>query len=283
MTGSSAALSSLYDELARWQWGKRDRVGTAMRKRLLPSESAPASADAVDDWLLGLAELPEGGRFLDVGCGFGLTAVRWASARPDVSGRGLTISSWQAERAREQVADAGLSDRVGISVDTFQSPPRGPWNTIVSIESLGHAPDLAGTLAELGRVAAPAARLLAVEDVAATSDVERCPEGARLRSAWATEHLWSEAAWRDALRKGGWRLDREFDLTSRVPATRGGRFIRTRRLGLAIARAFAAESRRVVCDAFLGGLALERLYASGRMRYRGFVCTRSDGPASSGP
>lgn len=273
MSGSPE-LAGLYDDLARWQWRRRKRVGMALRKRLVPGPARPRTADDVDSWLFELSGASADARMLDVGCGFGLTLVRWTLEREGASGHGLTIAPWQADRAREHVAALGLTERVQITLGSFEEPPPGPFDLVVSIESLCHAPDLGAVLHALAGVVSSAGRLVVIEDVACDAAVENKEDGRELRRLWATQRLWSHDHWRDALAAAGWVIDQEIDLTDRVPAVASSRGANARRLALRIGRRFSGQERRRVCDAFLGGIALERLYAHGAMRYVVFVCGR---------
>jgi len=272
----ASELAGLYDELARWQWRRRDRAGMALRKRLLKGEARPRSADDVDDWLFEFSGAPAEARMLDVGCGFGLTLVRWAAGREGVTGHGLTIAPWQVERAREHVRSAGLDDRVRIALGTFERPPPGPFDVVLSIESLCHAPDLSATLTALGEVTDPAGYLVVLEDMASDSSVQEMKDGLALRRLWATPHLWALGQWRASLDAAGWCVERECDLTERVPAASSSRGATLRKIALSAARRVVGRRRRQVCDAFLGGIALERLYAAGAMRYVALVCRRTD-------
>ena len=63
--------------------------------------------------------LSPGDRLLDIGCGWGGLAIH-AATNYNVTVRGLTISSAQAELATERIAAAGLSDRCTIELRDFR-------------------------------------------------------------------------------------------------------------------------------------------------------------------
>jgi cyclopropane-fatty-acyl-phospholipid synthase len=105
--------------------------------------------------------LGEGMRVLDVGCGWGTFAIH-AARTYGVQAVGVTLSAAQAERARERVDEAGLSDRVDIRVQDYRDVTDGPFDAIASIGMAEHV-GLSG-LPDYGRrlyaLLAPRGRLL---------------------------------------------------------------------------------------------------------------------------
>lgn len=84
--------------------------------------------------------LQPGMRLLDVGCGWG-SMVMHAAATYGVHAVGVTISKEQAERARQRVAAAGLSDQVEIRIQDYRDVPDGPFDAISSIGMSEHVGD----------------------------------------------------------------------------------------------------------------------------------------------
>jgi len=125
---------------------------------------APAISDLrrarVDELL---AELPVGGRVLEVGCGGGQLAVELAEERPDLSIVGVDLSAAQVARATRRAR--GLGERVrfaqGNALDLDFAP--GSFDAVISIGSIKHWPDPARGVAECGRVLRPGGRLIVVE------------------------------------------------------------------------------------------------------------------------
>jgi cyclopropane-fatty-acyl-phospholipid synthase len=81
--------------------------------------------------------LEPGGRFLDVGCGWG-SMVLHAAGRYDVNATGVTISRAQADLAAKRVAEAGLSDRADIRMQDYRDVADGPFDAISSIGMFEH-------------------------------------------------------------------------------------------------------------------------------------------------
>ncbi|MEU3828116.1 methyltransferase domain-containing protein [Streptomyces sp. SID486] len=81
--------------------------------------------------------LTEGGRLLDVGCGWGSMAIH-AAREHGVSVVGVTLSQEQAAYARKRVADEGLTDRVEIRVQDYRDVTDGPFDAISSIGMAEH-------------------------------------------------------------------------------------------------------------------------------------------------
>jgi cyclopropane-fatty-acyl-phospholipid synthase len=85
---------------------------------------------------LGLHELDQP-RLLDVGCGWGSMAMH-AAAHHGAHAVGITISQEQAERARQRVAEAGLSDRVEIRLQDYRDLGGERFDAISSVGMFEH-------------------------------------------------------------------------------------------------------------------------------------------------
>jgi cyclopropane-fatty-acyl-phospholipid synthase len=81
--------------------------------------------------------LEPGMRILDVGCGWGSFATH-AATRHNVSVVGITLSSPQAERARQRAADAGIADRVEFRVADYRELGDEPFDAVASIGMVEH-------------------------------------------------------------------------------------------------------------------------------------------------
>ncbi|HEY9855232.1 MAG TPA: class I SAM-dependent methyltransferase [Stenomitos sp.] len=73
---------------------------------------------------------------VDLGCGFGSVLI-YAAQHFGIRGVGVTISPTHAETAREQVAKAGLSDRIEIRCGDYKTVP-GQFDKVVSTGMIEH-------------------------------------------------------------------------------------------------------------------------------------------------
>lgn len=80
--------------------------------------------------------LREGESLLDIGCGWG-SLVLHAARHYGVRALGITLSTRQAELARERIAAAGLADRIEIRVEDYRET-RGSFDAVASIGMFEH-------------------------------------------------------------------------------------------------------------------------------------------------
>jgi cyclopropane-fatty-acyl-phospholipid synthase len=104
------------------------------------SRGAQTLADAQRtklELVAGKLDLAPAMRVLDVGCGWGSFAIH-AAREHGVEVLGITLSEPQAQRARERVAEAGLSERIEIRVQDYRELPQGSFDAISSIGMSEH-------------------------------------------------------------------------------------------------------------------------------------------------
>jgi len=114
-----------------------------------PSMTYSCAVFAAADTALGTAQtakyelvcrklgLRPGMRLLDVGCGWG-GMVMHAAREHGAYAVGVTLSTRQAEWAREAVREAGLADRVDIRVQDYRDVADAPFDAISSIGMFEH-------------------------------------------------------------------------------------------------------------------------------------------------
>ncbi len=102
-----------------------------------PGTGLDAAQEAKLDLVCRKLGLRPGMRVLDVGCGWGSFAIH-AAERYGADVVGVTLSAEQAELARKRVAEAGLTDRVGIRVQDYRDVDDGPFDAISSIGMSEH-------------------------------------------------------------------------------------------------------------------------------------------------
>jgi cyclopropane-fatty-acyl-phospholipid synthase len=94
-------------------------------------------------------ELRPGMRLLDVGCGWGSLALH-AAREYGADVVGITLSTEQADYARKQVAEAGLTEQVDIRIQDYRELDDGPFDAISSVGMAEHVGT--GPYAEYGAV-----------------------------------------------------------------------------------------------------------------------------------
>jgi len=84
-------------------------------------------------------DLKEGNRLADLGCGFG-GLLMYAAEHHGITGKGLTISNKQAEKANERIVQKGLSDRIRVEYASYETLT-GTYDRIVSVGMMEHLTD----------------------------------------------------------------------------------------------------------------------------------------------
>jgi len=101
-----------------------------------PDHSAEPLADAQRrkiDRLLDAAAVGMGTRVLEIGTGWGELAIR--AARRGASVTSITLSTEQAELARERIAAAGVASRVDVRLQDYRETT-GTYDAVVSVEMI---------------------------------------------------------------------------------------------------------------------------------------------------
>lgn len=219
--------------------------------------------------------LPEAPRVLDAGCGYGATMLDLA---PRLGGdwTGLTLSEAQRQRGGAALAAAGLADRARIRVQSYDTPPPGPFDLVIGIESLIHSASPAATIAVLASVLAPGGHLVMVDDM---PEQAMPPEAARrfalFRRYWRCPVAPTRAGWVGAMEGAGLTLVGERDLSPllrvRDVAQAAPRLRELRRWPLRLRRALGLGVR---AEAEIGGIMLETLQTEGFVRYRLLVARK---------
>jgi SAM-dependent methyltransferase len=275
----SGALGGYYDRLARWTasahnfgYGGGHESLTVHRALADPRAGGRATATRLHDVLLAALPTSPAGHVLDAGCGLGGTMLDLAG-RCSARFTGLTLSGRQAAIARAAAAKAGLSDRISIEVGSYDSPPDGPFDLVIAIESLAHSPHPATSLGALVARLAPNGRLAIVDDMPeararGTQDLEL------FQSGWRVPALAGAAELKAELARRGLAIAAERDLTDELRPRTLARIAQLEKLNRVLHRLALSVGFRELLDSYRGGLALERLYRSELMRYRLIVAEK---------
>lgn len=124
-----------------------------------------------DEWLASIPEVDDrlrndpSARVADVGCGFGYSSIGIARGYPTVRVDGYDLDRESVERARENVAAAGLSDRVTIHRRDVADPSiEGAYDLVIAFECVHDMADPVGALATMRRLAGEDSTVLVVDE-----------------------------------------------------------------------------------------------------------------------
>ena len=276
---ASPALAGYYDRLARWTaaaqafgyGGGYDKL-TVHRALADPRAGGRPTVTRLHDVLLATLPAPPSGHVLDAGCGLGGTML-------DLAGRcaarftGLTLSARQAAVGRAAVAKAGFNDRIALEVGSYDSPPEGPFHLAIAIESLAHSPHPETSIDALVGRLAPHGTLAIADDMPepnarGTLDLEL------FLSGWRVPMLTGAAELKAMLAHRGLAIVADRDLTDELRPRTLESIARLETLNRWLHRLAPSAGLRALLDSYRGGLALERLYRAGLMRYRLIVAEK---------
>ena len=278
---SSGEVASYYDRLGRWNraarafgFGGGHTTLTVHRALADPVAGGRATSTRLHDVLLERIPSVPKARVLDAGCGLGGTMLALANAR-EATCVGLTLSESQAAAANAAAERAGLSTRVQALVRSYDTPPPGPFDLVVAIESLAHSVDPRATVRGLASVLAPAGVLVIIDDMPDAS-AESLSDLSLFKRGWQCPVLLSESAYLEVLSKSGLRVDVRHDLTNDCRPRTLSRISQLMWLNRLTRRLTWSRALEHVMDSHQGGLALERLLRGGHVHYRMLVASKTD-------
>jgi 2-polyprenyl-3-methyl-5-hydroxy-6-metoxy-1,4-benzoquinol methylase len=121
------------------------------------------------DWLPSVpgvdAELRDGGRVADIGCGEGWSSIGIARAYPAVTVDGYDVDADSVEAARRHAEAEGLGDRVRFTlVDASSVPASGEYDLVTAFECIHDLPDPVGVLRSAHRMVKPGGTVLVMDE-----------------------------------------------------------------------------------------------------------------------
>ena len=210
-------------------------------------------------------------RVLDAGSGWGGTLMALREALP-VRGTGITLCPVQYEVSSRLFRD---DPDVAIVHGDFLTHGFGAaFDVIVAVESIAHTADFARTVHALSRWLAEDGAMIVIDDFLAEGVAANDPLLRLFREGWLTPAVETFETIRDRLaRDHGLELRVEEDYSDRV-FRRSGAFCETALKPYLAPGAWEKADVEERCR--VGGVALERLYDLGRMRYLRCVVTVPD-------
>jgi tocopherol O-methyltransferase len=212
---TTAAIREHYDSFAfiyRAFWGDHIHHGF-----FRPGEETPEQAqEALLDYCAAAAQVRNGGRVLDVGCGHGATAIYLAS-RFACQVRGLTLSQTQVRIARKQATRAGVQALARFAVGDAEQVtlPRAAFDLLWTMESSEHFHDKPAYFRRAAAALAPGGRLL----LAAWTGSMDNPQVRDVASAFLCPELQTADEYSRQLAAAGLKVCHRADLTSQVQRT----------------------------------------------------------------
>ena len=280
----SRNVASLYDWLSRFNllankvmFGSA-RADLTMHKALrIPDEYASeyhggAQRLYIVDRALEAAKLPAAPVVLDAGCGFGGTIFRWYER---TSGKydGLTLSCVQWKVARQEARRRGIDGHCRFHLRSYDEPTTDKYDAVVSIEALIHSQDFPRTICNLASALKSGGKLVIAEDILRDESNDD-PDFNVMRRHWGLSEIANTSAYRNAFAANGLRIVHDADYSHGFQVSTPENITRLEARYRMIRSLLPFSGPRFVASAFLGGLALERLYQKRLVRYRLIVAQR---------
>lgn len=201
------------DEIYRTLWGDNVHLGTWH-----PGDSLQDAMARTNRVMAERAGIPADAEVLDVGCGYGATAL-YLAAEYGCRVTGINISEKELDLARERAREQNLDDRVRFEYGDFHAipSPDASFDVVWSQEAFLHGLRKQGILGECARVLRPSGRLVISDLVAREhlSDEERERVYARLR----LREMWSAEQYLAGLEAAGFTVVHQDDWAANVAPT----------------------------------------------------------------
>jgi tocopherol O-methyltransferase len=166
MTGTLyERIQQFYDassELWEQVWGEHMHHGYYGTDGTAKKDRRQAQIDLIEE-ILQWADVQQAQNILDVGCGIGGSSI-YLVEKFNANATGMTLSPFQAARAKERAQAVGLSSRTEFLVADAQAMPFADdsFDLVWALESGEHMPDKNKFMQECYRVLKPGGKLIMV-------------------------------------------------------------------------------------------------------------------------
>jgi SAM-dependent methyltransferase len=272
---------SRYVQLANWlSYGDRFASFTMHKALSVPpgaeQRTRTASLEYVNDRLLKAAQLPGTPRVLDAGCGFGGTIFHWYDRIGGVYD-GLTLSRVQLQVAQREAQRRGIDGACRFHLQSYDTPTAETYDAVTAIESLIHSPSLDRTIPNLAQSLRSGGLMLILDDMAKVEiDVESPSEAGLLRTHWGCDRYHTREDYGRALESARLTVIHEEDLTPQVQPRNPALLDKLEAIYAPLYKVVRLTPVRTVLSAYLGGLALERLYLKEKVCYRLIIARKEE-------
>ncbi|MGB1251848.1 MAG: SAM-dependent methyltransferase [Candidatus Promineifilaceae bacterium] len=260
-----AKVAELYDRLLGFE-GQADGKLTVHKKLRFPAAWRARGIADINDWLKRELAISAETHLLDAGCGVGGTLFDLLA--DGGSGVGITLSSSQVDTARNAAVRLGVQDRIHFHQQSYDEPLDAQFDLIITVEALAHSADLTRSIDNLSKALKPNGRLVLVEEMLVDAVSPQNKLRDLLQKAWGLARVYREVDYREGVVSAELTPLAQHNFTPYVHAKRWP----TRLLTAAnyLINVLPPKQQHLL-QIYVGGLALESLYATNQMHYQVWV------------